>query len=95
MKMLTKNNSRQDLEKIALDFIMHQQDEFSMKTIIMALRAICDEDIEMSVIDEIVFNAFDYCLTEGYIDVFDQFQYMVDPIKQAEYLDNCVENLEI
>ena len=85
MKLLTSKSTRAEIEQMALEQIMSQLDDFTVNQIIKSMRAICDEDIETAVIEEVVFNAIDYCLMEGYIDIYDRFSYLVNPIKQIEF----------
>ena len=95
MKILKKENDKKELEQTALDLIMNQAEKFSMKSILMALRVVCDDTIELEELEDVIFNALEYCLSVGYIDIYDQFQYMVDPIKQTEYLNKHEDNVEI
>ena len=87
MKILTKENTRKEIENLALKIIMSKQEEFTMKEILLAVRSMCDENIKTEEIEEVVFNAFDFALSECYIDFVGQFTYFVDPIKQISFLN--------
>ena len=82
--MITKDKIA-ELEKLALNEIMSQADKFTIKKIFLFLRSVCSDDITNEEIQEVVFNALDFAFSEGYIDIYDQFSYMVDPIKQIIY----------
>lgn len=84
MKITTKEKNTK-LEQLALNEIMKQADKFSLKNIVVSLRAVCDDNVTNEEIEEVVFNALDFAFSEGYIDIYDQYSYMVDPIKQIIY----------
>ena len=85
MKLLSKNNTRKDLENKAYDIIMRQKDTFTLDKIVKKLRSICDEEISNDIVEETVINAFDYCMSQNLIDFVEKYTYMVDPVIQFEY----------
>lgn len=87
MKQLTKENTRKELEQIALKEIMNQADKFTIKNIMLAMRLACDDSISTEEIEGVVYDAFEFALSEGYIDFVGQFTYMADPIKQIKFLN--------
>ena len=85
MKQFTKE-IRVELEKIALKEIMQRADNFTINDIVKAMSVDCDDNISTEVILEVVYTALDYAFSEGYIDIYDQFSYMVDPVQQVLFL---------
>ncbi len=85
MKILTKNDGRVELEKHAIKVIMKNKNEFEVGDIVVEIRALCDEEIELGEIIDVVFNAMDYLLHDGCIDIVGRFTYMVDPVQQILY----------
>ena len=85
MKILTKKDGRVELEKLAIKVIMKNKNEFEVGDIVVEIRALCDEEIELGEIIDVVFNAMDYLLHEGCIDIVARFTYMVDPVKQIQF----------
>ena len=72
------------LEKKAYEIIMCQKNNFTVEEIIEELKKHITIEEEENFVLEIVFNAIDYCLCEGCIDIVDSYSYMVNPVKQAE-----------
>ena len=86
--MLNKKSGKEKLEKLAIELIMSQKDEFNIKDIMMNMRVKCDDSIDMEEIEDVVFNAVEFCLGNGIIDIFDEFSFMVDPIQQINFENN-------
>ena len=86
MKMLTKENTKKEIESLALKVMMTKQEEFTFKDIVLSVRALCEDDILTEEIEGVVFDAFEFALSEGYIDFVGQFTYMADPVQQILFL---------
>ena len=85
MEMISKEKGREKIEEFALNLIMKKTNQFKLNDIMLEMRALCYYDIETSLIEEIVYNAIDFLMLEGYVDICDSFTLMVDPVKQIEY----------
>ena len=95
MNKLTKENSRVELEKQALNIIMMNKSVFKLGELIETLRDICDESITDDEISEVVLNGLDFCLNTGRVDIYGEFTYMVDPIEQIKYLSQNEVNVGV
>ena len=92
---MLKGNFKEELERKALDLIMQQQDAFTANFIIMVLRAEYDDNVSFEDVADVVINAIEFCLSEGYLDAFEGFRYKVDPIKQIEFNNKHEETASI
>lgn len=91
--MLTKKLSREEVERMAVEQIMFQEEDFTAKDIVQKMRAICDEDVETDEILDVVFQAIDFCLDEKLISQFDGDVYSLNSSKQTAYFTKNEEYL--
>ena len=91
--MLTKKNSKEEIERMAFAQIMLQEEDFTAKEIVQKMRAIRDEDVEIDEILDVVFKAIEFCLDEKLISQLDVDIYSTNSDKQTVYFTKNEEYL--
>ena len=90
MEILTSKDGRVALEQRAVKVIMIQKDTFKVNDIMMLLRDCCDDSVDMDQIEEVVYNALEYCIVNNIVDIYDEFSYMVNPVEQILFEQNNI-----
>jgi len=82
--MKSEREERLTLENRIYSIIMDKKNYFTIKELIEDLTRTVPYEIDYKKILDVVYDAIEFCLSEGIIDFVDSYSYMVNPAKQAE-----------
>lgn len=82
--MKSEREERLTLENRVYSIIMDKKNYFTIKELIKDLTRTVPYEIDYKKILDVVYDAIEFCLSEGIIDIVDSYSYMVNLAKQAE-----------
>lgn len=93
---LTIYSKKVEFEKLALKAMLSQTDKFGFKDVFQVVKSNCDESVPIEFLIEITDNAFEFCLSDEFIQIYAAMLYTINPSKRTlfENFVNGITNIE-